>query len=347
MIHARILAGAFVGALVAGSLGAAPQQAVPALSPIGPLGYWKGDDADPKAGAADASGNKRTGTFSAGAATSDDCPKLKFPNPRCFNLDGAAGMISVPDSPELRIVGDFTVSFWTKRTAAPKDWVRLIGKGNGTQRNFGIWQPPGDTGQIKFQMYNQGGQSVLDLDSPGGIPLNQWAHVCCVVAANRAQVWINGQAVASGARTGEPGTSGDPLTFGFAGYHSYYAGMLDDIRLYDRALSGSEIVHLAQGNGAPEPPSALATASVDSQKVALKWTATPSAPPAGTSMYYTVKRTATPGKDHAVVGWGLTSPSFIDPWVEPGKTYGYVVVALNSAGESVASSEVTVAVPAK
>lgn len=341
-----LILGAFL-ALLWAVPGAAPQQAAPALSPIGPLGYWKGDDADPKAGAADASGNKRAGVYSAGATVTNEVAALKFPNPGCFKFDGATGMITVPDSPELRIIGDITVSFWLRRTAAHKDWVRLIGKGNGGQRNFGIWQPPGDTGQIKFQIYNQAGGSVLDLDSPGGIPLNQWAHVVCVVASNRAQVWINGQVVASGARTGEPGISADPLTFGFAGYHAYYTGQLDDIRLYDRALSGSEIVYLAQGNGIPVAPAGLASASADSQKVSLKWTGTTSVPPAGTTMYYTVKRTATPGKDHAVVGWGLTSLTFIDPTVEPGKTYGYVVVALNSAGESAPSNEVTVAVPAK
>ena len=40
-------------------------------------------------------------------------------------------------------------------------------------------------------------------------------------------------------------TSTDPLTFGAAGFHQGLFGLLDDIRLYNRALSDQEIEQLA------------------------------------------------------------------------------------------------------
>jgi hypothetical protein len=324
--------------------GAAPQQPPPRSgAPIGPLGHWKGDDGPPPAAAVDSTGNGYKGSYSAGATVSTEVPKTKFANTGSFNLDGATGMITIPDAPELRITGDFTVAFWKRKTAVVKDWVRIVGKGNGAQRNFGIWEYPENSGQIKCQMYGPGGQSVLELDSPAGTPMNTWTHIVFTVSVNSAALYLDGKLVGNAMRTGEPGTAADPLTFGHAGYHGFFPGQIDDVRIYNRALSMGEVVYLAQGNGLPEPPTGLVATSVGSEQLTLKWTATATAPPAGTLTYYTVKRSTTAGSSHSTVAWGLTGTSSIDLRPDSKTTYYYVVTAINSAGESVASNEVTVA----
>jgi hypothetical protein len=314
------------------------------LAPLGPLGYWNADDGSPPAAAADVTGNGRHGAFSAGTAVTTILPPTKFPNSGSFELNGAAGVISVPDSPALRITGDFTVAFWMRRTSNPGDWVRVVGKGNGAQRNFGIWLFPGPGGQIKFQMYNTNGQSVLDLDSPGEhvAKLETWTHIVCTVSVNAAALHMNGVTVATGQRTGEPGTSADPLTFGFAGYHAYYAGQLDDIRIYNRALSMSEVVYLAGGNGAPSPPGGLTAPSAGAKQVVLQWTASAGAPPPGTVTNYIVKRSTTPGRDYAAIDSGLTATTCTDATAEAGKTYYYIVTAVHAGGESEPSNELKV-----
>ena len=324
-------------------LGASPQQAPRGGAPIGPLGHWKADDGTPPQAAADASGNGFKGTYSAGASTSTEVPALKCPNTGSFNLDGATGMISIPDHPSLRITGDITVSFWKRKTAVVKDWVRIVGKGNGAQRNFGIWEYPDASGQIKCQMYGPGGQSVLELDSPAATPMNAWTHIVLTVSCNSAALYINGALVANGTRTGEPGTAADPITFGHAGYHGFFPGQIDDVRIYDRALSMGEVVYLAAGHGAPDAPAGLAATSSGAEQVTLKWNATATEPPKGTVTYYTVKRSTTAGSGYATVTWGLTGTTAIDLRPDPKATYYYVVTAINSAGESVASNEVSVA----
>jgi len=318
------------------------------LAPLGPIGYWKGDDGAMPTGAADASGNGRNGTYSPGSGTSAEAlPALKFANPSCFTLDGAKGVVTIPDSPALRLTGDMTLAFWKRKTALNKDWVRVIGKGNGGQRNFGLWEFPDAENRLKFQMYNQGGASVIDLDTPGPVPLNTWAHVVIVVSVNSVAIYLNGAPVANGMRTGEPGTSADPLTFGHAGYHGFFAGQLDDVRLYNRALSMSEIVYLAQGNGEPAPPKDLAAKSVAPGRVELTWTASPTPAPAGTATVYVLKRSKTAGSGHAPLVCSLPLTTGMDLQAEAGATYAYVVTAVNTGGESAASNEVTVTVPAK
>jgi hypothetical protein len=314
------------------------------LAPVGPLAHWKGDDAQPPKSAADATGNGYNGTYSAtGATVSPQGATTKFPNSGCFTLDGAAGMVTVPDTAALRITGDFTVSFWKRKTANIKDWSRVVGKGNGAQRNFGVWEAPDADGKILFQMYGPGGQSVLDLWSSAPMPINQWSHVLCTVSVNAASIWINGALSSNALRTGEPGTAADPLTFGFAGYHAYWAGQIDDVRVYNRALSMTEIQYLAQGNGPPDGPTALSAAGADGKQVTLKWTATATAPPAGTATFYILKRSKTPGSGYVPVATSLSGTAFTDTRADTATPDYYVVTAVNVGGESAVSNECTVA----
>lgn len=318
------------------------------LAPVGPLGHWKGDDAAPAKSAVDATGNGYTGTFSAAGATiAPEGAATKFPNTGSFTLDGAAGVVTIADSPALRITGDFTVSFWKKKTVNIKDWSRVVGKGNGAQRNFGIWEAPEGDNRILFQMYGPGGASVLDLWSSAPMPINTWSHVLCTVSVHSAAIWINGALSANAVRSGEPGTAADPLTFGFAGYHAYWAGQIDDVRVYNRSLSMTEIQYLAQGNGPPVAPTALAAAGTDGKQATLKWTATTTAPPAGTATFYVLKRSKVQGSGYVPVATALNGTSFTDTRPDTAATYYYVVTAVNVGGESSASNEVAVAPQSK
>jgi hypothetical protein len=255
-------------------------------------------------------------------------------------------MITVPDAPGLRVTNDFTIAFWKRKTAVNADWVRLVGKGDGAQRTFGIWEFPNAENRIKFQIYNNGGGSVLDLDSNTAIPLNTWAHITAVVSVNSAALYIDGKLVGNGLRTGDSANGAHPLTIAHAGYHGFFAGQIDDVRLYGRALSMSEIVYLAGGNGAPEGPKDLAAKAVAPRRVQLSWGASPTSAPAGTSTVYLVKRSKTAGGGHVPLAPGLPVTSFTDFDAEPGTTYSYVVTAVNTGGESSASNEITVTIPA-
>ncbi len=313
------------------------------LAPVGPLGHWKGDDGQAPKSAVDATGNGYNGTYSAaGATVSADLPTTKFPNTGSMQFDGAAGMITIPDSPTLRMSGDFTISLWKKKTANVKDWSRIVGKGNSAQRNFGVWEAPEGDGKILFQIYNQAGGGTIDLWSPAPIPPNTWAHILCTVSINSVSMWINGQLVGTDSKNGDAGTSADPLTFGFAGFHGYWAGQIDDVRLYNRALSTNEVLYLAQGNGSPAAPTALASSGVDGKQVTLKWAATATPPPAGTATVYIVKRSTTAGSGYVPVATALVSTSFTDTRPDAGATYHYVVTAVNVGGESGASNELAV-----
>jgi hypothetical protein len=66
-------------------------------------------------------------------------------------FDGVDDYVTVNSAPELQIVGDLTIEFWYMKTDEASDWVRLVGKGNSTYGNYGIWEAAGSDGRLLFQ----------------------------------------------------------------------------------------------------------------------------------------------------------------------------------------------------
>jgi hypothetical protein len=56
------------------------------------------------------------------------------------------------------------------------------------------------------------------------------------------RLYVNGVQVAQLARTGTLEVNGSPLRIGGTTYpNEFFAGLIDDLRIYDRALSAAEI----------------------------------------------------------------------------------------------------------
>lgn len=174
----------------------------------------------------------------------------------CVRLDGTNDYVSVADALDLRITGDTTIEFWYQKTSEAGDWQRLVGKGNPTQRNYGVWEESGGGQRLLFQEYNQSGGNILNMFSSATRGLNQWTHVAAVIQGNQARLYMDGEQVGTATRNGTPGTSSDPLTIGWGGpgLHTYFPGYVDEVAIYDHALTGGRIAtHYNVGLGLTYP----------------------------------------------------------------------------------------------
>ncbi|MCZ7636591.1 MAG: chitobiase/beta-hexosaminidase C-terminal domain-containing protein [Verrucomicrobia bacterium] len=205
----------------------------------GPVGWWKLDEGDGSV-AFDSSGGGHTGTLLNGPA---------WINGRvgagALSFDGANDSVTVPDQADLRLGTNLTLACWFKKQGEPGDRTRLVGKGNSTSRNYNVWEEAGADKRILFQIYMTSG-AYLNLYSTVNLEVGVWYHVGCTYDGATARIYINGTPAGQLTMSGvTPRTSNHPVTFGYAGFHTYLNGALDDVRLYDRALTAAEMADLA------------------------------------------------------------------------------------------------------
>jgi hypothetical protein len=204
--------------------------------PEGLLGWWKLDDGHGTK-IVDSSGRGHHGTMT------QDGIWIDGRKGKTLRFQGRRSQVVVTDTEALRITGDLTIALWYRLDGRAPDWIRLAGKGAGTTRNYGLWleHPPGN--RILFQQ----GDSRTNCDVYGTTTsvTGTWVHLAGVVQGTTQQLYVNGKKEGSLTRPTPPPTSMDPLTIGAADFHQGFLGLLDDVRIYNRALTEPEIEQLA------------------------------------------------------------------------------------------------------
>ncbi|MEM6448676.1 MAG: LamG-like jellyroll fold domain-containing protein, partial [Cyanobacteria bacterium P01_D01_bin.105] len=132
---------------------------------------------------------------------------------------------------------DFSVSFWLKVEAdSTGSWRKILHRGETERdRNFGLWMHP-NSNHLTYRVsttasWNEGGSSQRELT------LNQWTHVSYVKEDNKLSLYLDGQFESSITLRGEVIGSSGPLRLGSTGLDA----SLDELRLYDRALTQQDV----------------------------------------------------------------------------------------------------------
>lgn len=152
-----------------------------------------------------------------------------------FTTSGQA--LEVEDTEDLRIAGDLTMALWMKKEGEAGDWSCLAGKGEKGNRNYCLWLE-GNTRHVMFQQY---GAKPLNLKATAPVQDGVWIHVAATVEGTRATLYLNGVKNGELERAGPAITPAAPLGLAWACDHGTYRGLLDDVRIYRRALRADEI----------------------------------------------------------------------------------------------------------
>ena len=168
-----------------------------------------------------------------------------------FNFDGTNGYVSIPDSPELRPT-NFTIEAWVKLDAldtpgTANESVQFFVFKQNSRTNFfeGYWL--GKSRATGVDTFTFGVCSAAGEFVPvrsGIIQTGLWYHVAAVRGSNYIQLYTNGVLSAQATVNFPQDYGALPLYFGSSGLPSYDRkpkGSLDEISLYNRALSAGEI----------------------------------------------------------------------------------------------------------
>jgi regulation of enolase protein 1 (concanavalin A-like superfamily) len=155
---------------------------------------------------------------------------------KALSFNGTSSSVRINDSVSLHLTNGMTLEAWVYPTALG-NWDEIIYKGDddyfleaATPQTAGPAVGLGSTS--KYPM----------LSTANSLALNTWTHIAGTYDGSSLRIYINGELSASVARTGPIGPSTYALTIGADTMHgSYYGGLIDEVRIYNRALSSTEI----------------------------------------------------------------------------------------------------------
>jgi glucose/arabinose dehydrogenase len=184
--------------------------------------------------ASDSSGNGNTGNIAGAAWTSQSV----FGN--ALSFDGATGFVTVPSNATLNLAGAGTLEAWVRISTLGR-WHGVIAKGdanNDQAHNYAL--EINDANRARCIVGN--GLTSQFLDSTTTMPAAQFRHLACVWNGSTLSLFINGVLNTSTTLTVSPAGNAAPLFIGqFGGDSDRLLGVIDEVRIYNRALSPAEI----------------------------------------------------------------------------------------------------------
>lgn len=167
-------------------------------------------------------------------------------NGRALSFNGARQWVDIGDPIALRLTGSMTLSAWINANAFPVDDAAIVSdhSGLGYQLDTTIDEGPRTIG---FKLANSAGRLMARY---GRTPLakNRWYHVAGVydAEAKTLDVYLNGRldnGCVMGEITSRQYVSGEKAFVGRrASQRGFeFAGTIDDVRIYSRALTADEI----------------------------------------------------------------------------------------------------------
>jgi hypothetical protein len=216
----------------------------------GLVGYWRLDESIAGSTAADASGYNNDGT-PAGAGGSNNKPQpstsvpggTNFLTTRSLHFDGTDDVLDAGNASVLTMTNPFTVSAWVRSTG-DSNYGYIAGKGDTSDLNgyyITIDQSTGYPTVYSMQAAAYQAAVVATNIKNDGI----WHHLLGTFNGTHLRMYLDGVAGTAVAAS-NPTSNSSPFRIGASNYAGrFFTGNIDDVRVYNRALSLAEITALA------------------------------------------------------------------------------------------------------
>lgn len=193
--------------------------------------------------AIDSSGNNNNGTPT-GTTIESNCIRGG-----CRGFNGS-DYVTAASAPSASSTDSMTYSIWLKPSgysnggASDGSGTYFFDRTSATQ---GLYSLKAVSGQFSYQSRNDGGSNLQVISTTSGITLNVWTHIV-MVREYGVSFRIYKNAVVEGSTATGAGSAISPprITVGasVANGSGYVNGFIDDLRIYNRALSTQEIADL-------------------------------------------------------------------------------------------------------
>jgi hypothetical protein len=210
--------------------------AVEPPNPAGLVGWWRLDEGDGNT-AADSSVYANHGTISGSYSwvAGYENSAVQFVN----------GSVLVPDAPELKPHAEVSASAWVYYSGDPGNDGRVVAKGKG---NFETYYLQMGAGNVIFFVGDVNGTKYA-ASSNKGIHGDEWIHLAGTYDGAIVKCYVNGQVMGTNNEANSISLSQDPEGLGIGNKPDAndrpFKGIIDEVRVYDYALSDAEVAYFA------------------------------------------------------------------------------------------------------
>ena len=140
------------------------------------------------------------------------------------------------------------MALWIKTNSAGDMFMSANGNAGGFTQGLGLAIPSGwacSSGQLYFNMAN-GTTRDTALCSSASVRDGKWHHVVVVISrtAGVKSFYIDGKFDNSNSITISGSVTNPKLFLGKTNWDNWFNGSMDDVRIYNRALSATEVAQL-------------------------------------------------------------------------------------------------------
>jgi len=237
----------------------------PASASADLVGHWKLDDGLGTT-AVDATGNGHDGTL--------------MGNPQWvegyldggLQFSGSPDKVDIPYSADLNPENEYSVSVWVNLDPAGSNYRSPVtSRDDGPQAGYIIYCTPANT----WQFWTGSAAGGWNQAGSPDVELGQWTHVAISYLGGAKKLYINGELAGESNDTMALNTAqvlriGAGATEGNGNY--FFQGTIDDVRVYNHALTEAELAELSARPRA-EQPDPVDGAKLEQIWVALGWRA--------------------------------------------------------------------------
>lgn len=225
--------GAQTHGIVAGETGATHTATFQASGLVAAYGFNEGTGTT----LTDRTGLGHAGVVSGAAWTTDG----RFGG--ALSFDGVNDSVAIADASDLDFTTAMTLEAWVYPTALGSGtWRNVLIKERAGGETYNLYAHADTNAPRAYVVRSAAPGTPLDASGTAQLPLNTWSHLAVTYDGATLRLYVNGLQVGARAMSGALLTSNGALRLGGNSvWGEYFAGRIDEVRLYSRALSAGEI----------------------------------------------------------------------------------------------------------